>query len=353
MQAEEKLPWLDSLRVIATFAVIVLHVSAKALIDGELTLNNTWWIGNIYNSCVRFSVPIFLMITGSLLLPRSYELSDFLKKRLIRIVLPFLFWSVVYIIFHLVTDSWAPRIKIAQGDYLSILHVIKWSVVQLLQGSSFHLWYVYLIIGIYMFIPIIGKWIRNCSEKEIKYFLLIWIVTLFLNEPFFKTLKPAIDLTYFTGFLGYVILGHYLTIKSFCDKKATFSIAMLLIAVGVAVTIVGAYFYASRYPALSNAFYGYLTPNVFVVATGVFMLIKDRIINNSGVINVRNFISKYSYGVYLVHPLVLYFLSQAGISWGLLNPIIGISITAIICLVVSTLVIFVINKLPYGKYISG
>src|ERR1700748_2984293 len=89
--------WINSLRLIALFAVIVLHTAAVPLGQyGHIPLN-TWLTADFYNALVRFAVPVFVMITGALLLHRQYELGDFLKKRLGRVLVPFLFWSLVYI----------------------------------------------------------------------------------------------------------------------------------------------------------------------------------------------------------------------------------------------------------------
>jgi peptidoglycan/LPS O-acetylase OafA/YrhL len=86
---------------------------------------------------------------------------------------------------------------------------------------------------------------------------------------------------------------------------------------------------------------------------GIFLLLKDKDISNKMLVPIRNFICKYSYGIFLVHVLVLFTIEDFGINWQLINPIIGIPITILICLVISSAIIFVVNKLPYGKYISG
>ncbi|POR16914.1 hypothetical protein BWK58_15200, partial [Flavobacterium columnare] len=93
----ENLYWITSLRVLATFSVIFLHTSAEILYQYGKTSNANWWIGNIYDSSVRFCVPIFLMISGALILSKDYKnITEYLKKRVLRIIFPFLFWSIVY-----------------------------------------------------------------------------------------------------------------------------------------------------------------------------------------------------------------------------------------------------------------
>ena len=89
--------WISNLRFVALLGVIILHTSAVLLAQfGKVPLAD-WLTADVYNALVRFSVPVFVMITGALNLATDYKPADFLKKRLVRIVIPFLFWSLVYV----------------------------------------------------------------------------------------------------------------------------------------------------------------------------------------------------------------------------------------------------------------
>ena len=291
----EKLFWADNLRVIATIAVIFLHVSATVLYKFNTVPRSYWWIGNIYDSSVRFCVPVFVMLTGALLLSKEYILGVFLKKRLLRVVLPFAFWSLIYLIYYY-------RLHYLYETRLSRSEDLHWIFFYLKKGSSFHLWYVYMIIGIYLFIPIIGKWVRVSTEKEILYFLSIWLITLFLTYPSISENKLNIDLTYFTGFIGYLVLGYYLSTKTFGNKKRTDIISIFLIVSGIVITIVGTYLFSLKEKKFNSVFYEYLTPNILMVSVGLFLFIKNRQDFKSEVLlTIRNFINKFSYGIYLVH----------------------------------------------------
>jgi len=280
-------------------------------------------------------------------LPKNYEIGDFFKKKFLRLIPPLAFWSLVYIIFSL-----SVRI-IIYGDKITLLEIAQYVLISIQKGSAVHLWYVYMIIGIYLFIPIIGKWARNCSEKEILYFLIIWLFTLFLNQPIISKFKPGIDLTYFTGYLGYLILGYYLSTKSFKNQKKINIISILFIVIGFVITAFGTYFESYYKGVHSENFYSYLTPNVFILSIGIFIFFKNKISSDIKHSKIRNFINKYSYGIYLSHILILSFLYKIGIKWILINPIIGIPFTTLIGLVISGGVVFYMNKLPFGKYISG
>lgn len=346
-QVGNKMGWTTHLRVVATISVILVHVTAEVLYQYGYISNFVWSTGNVYDSLVRFCVPVFVMLTGVLMLSRTYELGEFLKKRFSRIVLPFLFWSLVYVLFAL-NDN------ISAGHEMSFLEIIEWVIHQLLNGSSYHLWYIYMIIGIYLFVPIISKWIQNATEKEILYFISIWIFTLIINQPVLCRFRINIDLTYFSGFIGYLVLGYYLSIKSFTYSKSVMNvIAVFLIFLGVSITIFGTYFLSHDSNNFEEYFYNYNTLNVLMVSVGLFLFFKNVEISNPTVLKTSNFISKYSYGIYLVHILVLRFMSAIKIDYDFINPVFAIPVTTLICLLISTLIIYSINKLPYGKYISG
>src|SRR5471030_834261 len=226
----QNIDWINNLRVIALFAVIVLHTSAVLLAQYGKVPYGDWLTADIYNAIVRFAVPVFVMITGALLLHREYELGDFFKKRLGRVVWPFLFWSLVYIGYSWYneeisfgTDAWV--------NTKQVLYLLK-------DGSSYHLWYVYMLIGLYFFIPVLSKFVRNASEKEILYFLMIWVAVMLITQPYLVRYNPSVDMHYFAGFAGYLVLGHYLAFKDFNAKYLRlwmillFVFSIALIAIG-------------------------------------------------------------------------------------------------------------------------
>ena len=348
MQAtkNENIDWISNLRWIALYAVIILHCTSPLLGLYGKVAGTDWWIADLLNAAVRFAVPVFVMITGALLLHRDYEIGSFLKKRLSRVVLPFLFWSLVYIWYSWYNeeitfgpDAWA-------GIRL-VLHLLK-------NGASYHLWYVYMLIGLYFFIPVISKFVRNAAEKEIFYFLLVWFGVMMINQPYLVRFNPSVDMHYFIGFVGYLVLGHYLAFKDFSVKYISgwmmviFALSTLVIAVGTRMIITG-----SKYPG--TMFYEPVSPFVCILSASVFLFGKSFIPKAAPfIIRVRDLAGNYNYGVYLSHALVLYFLDDLfGISYKLCTPIVAIPVTALICFGISLLLVLIINKIPFGKWVSG
>ena len=326
--------------------MIILHCTSPLLIQyGKVSLFD-WWVADIFNAAVRFAVPVFVMITGALLLHREYEIGDFLKKRLGRVILPFLFWSLVYIWYSWYneeisfgTDAWS-NIRL-------VLHLLK-------NGSSYHLWYVYMLIGLYFFIPIIGKFVQNATEKELLYFLMVWFVVMLSTQPYLARYNPAVDMHYFAGFAGYLVLGHYIAYKNFGVKHLRlwmlvfFILSVIWIAVGTRLLISH-----PKWPG--TMFYEPVNPAVLMLSASLFILGRFTLPKvHPAIIQIRDFAGRFNYGIYLSHALVLYFLDDLlGISYRLCIPIIAIPLTALLCFALSLLLVWAVNKLPFGKLVSG
>ncbi len=150
---------------------------------------------------------LFFLVSGALLLPApgtDLKLStrDFLRKRLNKVLLPTLVWTAFYI---------AVSIILKKND-LDELPQMVLSIPFSPQGSGV-LWFMYSLIGLYLLTPILSTWLRRASEKEERFYLLLWCVTLFypLLEGVLKIDQTYNNILYnFSGYVGYFVLGHYL-----------------------------------------------------------------------------------------------------------------------------------------------
>ena len=332
--------------MIALFAVIVLHTASLLLMDYKKAALGDWLVSDFYNALTRFGVPVFVMITGALLLHREYELGDFLKKRLSRVIWPFLFWSLVYIGYSWYSEDIAYTPD-AWANTKVVLHQLKY-------GAYYHLWYVYMLIGLYLFIPVISKFVRNAAEKEILYFLLVWFLVLAFSQPYLSRFQPQIDVRYFSGYIGYLVLGHYLAYKDFPQKWLKPGLVLFFFFCLIGITA-GTYFITVNTNALSTIPYEPLGPFIVLYSGGIFLLARLTSFKLSArLIKIRDLAGGLSLGIYLCHALFLTLLGEFGISHQLGNPIYSIPLTALVCFLLSFLLTFILSKIPLiGKYIAG
>jgi surface polysaccharide O-acyltransferase-like enzyme len=337
--------WINNLRIIALYAVIVLHTSAVLLAQFGKVPFGDWLTADFYNALVRFAVPVFVMITGALLLHREYELGDFFKKRLTRIITPFLFWSLVYIAYSWYNDEITFDAD-AWTNIKQVLHLLKY-------GSSYHLWYVYMLIGLYFVIPVIGKFVRNATEQEILYFLIVWFSVIMVGQPYLVRFNPQIDLHYFAGYIGYLVLGHYLAFKEFKSRNIRGRMVLLFI-VTIVVIVIGTWLLYKGSSTVGTLFYEPISPTIVFLSASVFIIARFTLPKvPSVIIRIRDFAGGYNYGIYLAHALVLYLLNRVDVSYKFCIHMISIPVTAAICLILTLALVWLISKLPFGKWISG
>ncbi|MEJ0029766.1 MAG: acyltransferase family protein [Bacteroidota bacterium] len=339
--------WIDQLRVFSTIGVIFLHVIAGEFnAEGE-SLNGSWWVLNLIGSFLRCCVPVFVMISGTLLLTERYTLSDFLRKRAARILPPFVFWSCCYIAANLVVQY------LTEGK-LAFPGALYYIGEKLVYGSSFHLWYVYMILGLYLAIPILSVWIRNATKNEVAYFITIWFLTTIFALSFARPFIPVINLVFFGGFAGYLVLGYFLSqVQPTTNQRTVTLIVLALVVTGTAATALGTYALAHASETSRSEFYGYLTPNVVFISAGIFLWFRFNPSLNRKPGPFFMLVNKHSFGIYLSHMLVLSALYRTPIKTWIPWPLLNVPLVTILGVVISLITVYLISKLPFGKYISG
>lgn len=335
----------DILRCIAILSVVTLHVISPLLYFYNQISINYWWIGNIYDGLNRWCVPIFIMISGMFLLNKNEEsITIFLKKRFSKILIPLIFWSIMYYI-------WKIRTNIQ-------LFSLKNVITDFLQGQAYyHLWFAYMILGLYLITPILKIYINNANKHSIRYFLYIWLL-ITCGYPLISKLfniNIGINIEFANGYIGYFILGYYLSIinLSKMQKKVLYFMAIICLVITPIFTFI---LTKKNNGILDEYVHGYLSPTTIIISTAVFLLIKNinwnNLINHNSIIyKIINLISHFSFGIYLMHVIILEFLSELNINCYLWHPVIGIPITLILIIIICIIINLMLTSLPYFKNI--
>ena len=346
--------YADVLRITAIVAVIILHSADPLVREFNSIQLSWWWIANIFDSATRWCVPVFIMISGLLLLNPSEDesIKDFMSKRFNKVLPPFIFWGLVYTIIKY-------RGEIIENQTLPILKIIENIVV----GPMDHLWFIYMLLGLYLLTPILRIYIKNSSKKDLKYFLILWFIAtaVFGFIESISKIKIGLDLNFFYGFIGYYILGHYLNIAIITKKQIY--LAYLAFIIGLFVTIVGTFILTKSNGGYYNSiFHDYLSPNIIFMSIGIFIAFKnynwDAIFKNQDYIyNKILELSSLTFGIYLIHILILGLISfkfmPIKITAMLINPLFGIPFTALVTLVISYTAIKWLRNVPLIKSFVG
>lgn len=342
---KDRLLHFDLLRVAAIALVMVIHVSSR---DFDLAPVDSfqWQVLNIYNGFARICVPVLFMLSGTFLLDpeKAFSIRTFFSRNVLRIVNAFLFWSAVYAVIT--------NVLVHGSDDPAILNII-WETFT---SGYFHLWFLFRIFEVYLMTPFLRKIAED--KKVIEYFMLFCLVVGFLiptfsGFPVGSTVTFAggeINLDITIGYAGYYFVGYYLFKYQISEKLK--KIIYILGTAGAFTTIAGTSFLSLQRGGLDAFFYNYLTPNVLMTSLAVFLFFKDNGAKWSFLDKGKAFIlefSRYSFGMYLVHALVMFFLTRAGLNVELLNPILSVPLLTSLVFVISYLVIKVLAKTPVIK----
>ena len=376
---KSRIVWLDVTRFVAMFAVVCCHCTDPFNFysgdsAGQLEQIRFW--GAAWGAALRPCVPLFVMITGALLLPVRGETGPFYRKRIGRVFWPFLIWSVLYNLFPWLLGLFGagPDVLMVFFPYVSDLSGVQdlsTAVMNIaaipLNFSDFavHMWYIYLLIGLYLFMPVFSAWVEKASEKAKLLFLSIWAVTLFV--PFIReylsgyiwgacSWNEFYMLYNFAGFSGYLLLGHYLRHHDWSPGRIlAFGIPMFL--VGYAVTFFGVRHITSlpEYTAEQyELFLYYCSPDVVLMTIPVFLLCKKVNVRSKTVQRLLANLTLCGFGVYMVH----YFFTGPSVALmrALDIPVwMQIPAAAVVAFGVSWLIVWFIHVLVRDKarYIVG
>lgn len=383
-----RIVWVDWLRMSAIFLVIIVHSTEPFYLGGEgslvLSQTDNFWVA-LFDSFARACVPLFIVASSYLLFPLSSSVSRFFKRRLIRVIVPFLIWTAIYAL------VWGEPIE----NFGNLLLNFNY--------AAGHLWFVYMLIGIYLLIPIMSPWAEKVSQKQLLFYLAICFFTTiipFIRE-YFGGETPVIYgpsglpsfakyplwgecswnaygiFYYFSGFIGYILLGLYL--RRFVGELSwskTFLYGFIPWILGFCISFFGFMFRVSSssegiFPvegpvgmaALWETPWFYDSTGVALMTFGWILLYKK--IRNRGRYYTKFTLplAKASYGVYLCHmlilaPISLWIRDTLGIGQdmhlGFWTTPAEILITAFLTMFIATMASVLIGKIPvFGKYIMG
>ena len=344
MSNNNNILWIDFLKIVAMFGVVLLHVTTPIFtMFGKIPISY-WWAANIYNSPARLCVPLFFMISGYFLLEKSEKLSYFFIKRIKKVVIPLLVWSIIFLVWK--------KIVFGQDIYLYSFYTL------IIDPVFFHFWFMYVLIGVYLIIPILRIFSMNANDHTKYYFVLIWFfaVSIIPQIEKFAGLESQLDLLAISGFVGYFLLGHI--IRHIRITKKIFVISNIILIIGLLFTIFSTYYVSNRSGRFNEYFYGYLSPNIIVLSIVFFISIKfvlqgSKFKNKFGEKIIKT-VSSASLGIYFIHPIFLHHLNNQDFGFSLSalsgNPIIYIPITTIVTFLLSFLIINILQKIPLIKH---
>ncbi|GEM_PF-870531 len=346
MSSKTKKSYVETLRILATFAVVMIHICKTEVVNYSIDEIGTseYIIYSVGYAFVRWAVPVFIMITGSLLLQPEKEISR--QKILIyirRMVIALFLFGIVYacmeIVFNEGLVNWYLLIPKA---LLRVAEMKSWD----------HLWYLYLLIGLYIMTPFTKAALEKINSRDLWYL----IAVLYVINYIVPTINMITGLTISklwiaaNGYYTYYLTGYYLTVPNnqlIKNKKLVYllgAVSMIFMCVWDALKIwfVGDY---SHWLRDANCLIPFISVAIFV-----FFKTNDNI--RLGENKIGSSISKCSFGIYLLHPFYINILyKMVGVTPRSFPIIVGILLLFLAVFALSWVTTAIIKRIPIIKEI--
>lgn len=346
---KNRLVHYDLLRILAAFSVVMLH-SASQFWYSLSPETGAWKIANGYDALFRFGVPVFVMISGALFLGKELDVKRLYTHHILRLLAVYLVWSVAYGLF----DCRAYEAK-----------YVTWAIIGFeIEGGRYHLWFLPMIVGIYILLPLLHSWIRHVEKKTLEYLLLVFLVlqigretlTVLLQNQMAEFVINILDvpeLSMACSYVGYFVLGYYITTIGI-PRKWHKIIYWAMIPAAV-LNIVISDISSVRKGAPDGTIYDSYGAFTFIIVVGLFLFFAEVVSKVRYGEFARKLIGEISFatfGVYVMHLMCIEWLAEWGIDSMMLPNIIGIPLLAVLVFLICFILAAILRRIPViGKYI--
>ena len=346
---------MDFIRVIACFMVIHFHAGEYFAYDSNedgvlLNKGEGFYWQTVINGFFLPCVPLFVMMSGYLLLPIKKDFFTFLKTRMQCIIAPFIFWGIFYAFLDYFNGTYDLQTAITNAFHVFVNYGTEMG----------HLWYMYMLIGLYFVMPFISPWVKEASKGQFYVFFALWLLssTLEYVHMFFKyfwgecswNVNPT--LYYFRGYIGYVLFGAFA--KKYLQDKHLFFVGLIMYLSGYFVNIYFAFKLAKIYDTAAEAQGTWLFHIIqtIIQSIGFFFMLKDIKCKNEFICKIFSKIAEMTFGMYLIHMVFEKYFIQKFDAVHQYPPLMIFSI-AILTFPLSFITIKLISYLPFSHLIIG
>lgn len=342
MKKNHHLNYLMILNVISAISVVILHTNGCFW---TFSKERYWITANIIESIFYFAVPVFFMITGATLIDyqERYTTKEYMKKRIKKTVLPFIFWSIIGMIFYL-------EVMTNKGVNNESIHDIINSIINTKYISIY--WFFPALLCVYLVMPLYSS-IDNKKKKTTFLYLItiggIFNVLIpFINNVFSLNYQLPITITVVSGYMIYPLIG-YIINSCKVDKKYRVLIYILGI-IGLLLHIIGTWYLSYKYGHIVKTYKGYSNLPCLLYSASIFTFFKynsEKILNFKLIKNILIILNKYTFAIYLEHfyvmEIIKRFFNTQSIFYRLIIPFAII----IICCIAT----YIIRKIKYVRNI--
>jgi surface polysaccharide O-acyltransferase-like enzyme len=326
------LPWVDITRIVAIFFVVVVHVSYQLVLKWGSIPFDWWMLGNIVDGCSRTAVSLFFMISGYLNLIHPMPWREYFKKRLPRLLILLVTWSLLHMFLLAYTG---------QREYTLVA-----AFEAILSGTVYdHLWFMYSLFGFYLITPVFWKLVES-DRAIIWYYLALWVffepLAFFIDR--FVGFELGVFLPQATGYFGFYLLGYLLGTCEFSRRQSWLGFCAWVIA--SLFIIFGTWALTASMGETDVTFYYINGFPVLIGAIGLFIFIKSINIDRP----IIRLFGTTTTGIYLMHYIIIDLVKRGllGVKLSAFhpNPYLGMPLTVIVVFLLSALITWILLRIP-------
>lgn len=323
----------DVIRVSACLAVVLLHLSATIVMQPDQPGTVSWHMANLIDAATRWCVPVFVMLSGALLLDAKKYASprEFWTRRMNRLLPAMIFWSVVYL-------AWRAYFWKQPLSFQTIAQ-------DLIAGRPYiHLYFLFLIAGLYLMTPLLSSVASSLGVKQLGQAIVI-MAALALGANAVDVLGTS-AFTLFVPYIAYYFAGLY-CVRVLADRPGPYG--MLLAGAILVTTVLTAMLVSARGLDDRWSFYFYedFSPTIMVMAVTVFMVLLRASISPA-IQWVAQRLAPWTLGVYVAHPIIVELLRYSyHTTWpGMFRPLYYVPITFVATMALTFAIVALMQKLP-------
>ncbi|MDW6002593.1 acyltransferase [Vibrio mangrovi] len=281
--------YFDLLRCLAALFVVGIHVLGPFRHQFGVIPFDHWAVAAGLNGISRWAVPVFILVSGALLVgdPRPFEWKYYIKRRVLKVVVPFLVWSV----FYAYLSGWNASGFDAETVKMRLSEMMN-------EATYYHLGFFYYFIPLYFLVPVF-HWAVREHGWFVQGYLLLWMISSVAYLFYWDGIWSATLWLY----SGYLLLGYFLS-----REDVHPSLWILLGIISLIVTVYMVIHLSVEAEAYTvKRWLSYKTLNTILISGMVFVICRKWGARLSPVYqNAVRFMSRYSLGIYILHPLILW-----------------------------------------------
>lgn len=333
----------DVLRIAAMVFLVVRH-SSTATFEFVEVLSVNWWVCNIYGSLSAWMVPVFMMISGASFLDpkRKITINRIYKRNILRMFIYFLFWSLFYSVYNVISGQ--------SGEM---------TFAEMLFTGHFHLWFLPMIMGMYMLTPLLRSVTAN---KKYVFYIAVMSGIFGVLIPTLQDVGIFFDNSLITGinnfgfvsaYVCFFFTGYYLHITEI--KKVKRIVVYILFVVATILIFFGTYYLTLKSGVHNEDIQSDNNFLTYIQGIAIFIFAKYTLRNKDFKESTKSYILKISgltFGVYMIHVVLLALLDKFGFSPINYPAVYMIPLLIFFVLPMSFILSWFIRKIPFvGKYI--